>query len=389
VRFQHPDGTVVHAAYCTNVHPAEDFDGVLGQLARFAEPVRERLDIDRLGLGLWLARDVATTLLDRPGALHRLAGELAARGLEVVTLNGFPYEGFGGPEVKHRVYTPDWSQPARTAYTADLARILAALLPADVARGSISTLPLGWRHPWFADRAAAARQQIGRLGETLTELAEETGRRIRVGFEPEPGCVIETTQQAGTHLTNLDPDLFGVCLDTCHLAVAHEDPAAALVRLAAAGLPVVKVQASVALECARPGDPAGRRALEAFVEPRFLHQTRAAGAAADDLDEALGLVAGHPLPARAPWRIHFHIPLHAPVEPPLRGTHQVLRTALAELFGGPVARTDHIEVETYTWSVLPAQSRPVDEDGLIDSIAAELSWLRAELTALGLKELTA
>jgi hypothetical protein len=389
VRFQHPDGTVVHVAYCTNVHPAEDFDGVLGQLARFAEPVRERLDTDRLGLGLWLARDVATTLLDRPGALHRLVGELAVRGLEVVTLNGFPYEGFGGPEVKHRVYTPDWSQPARSAYTADLARILAALLPADVVRGSISTLPLGWRHPWFADRAGAARQQIGQLGAALTELAEETGRRIRVGFEPEPGCVIETTQQAGTHLANLDPDLFGVCLDTCHLAVAHEDPAAALVRLTAAGLPVVKVQASVALECARPDDPADRQALKAFVEPRFLHQTREAEAAADDLDEALGLVAGHPLPAMAPWRIHFHIPLHAAVEPPLRGTHQVLRTALAELFGGPVARTDHVEVETYTWSVLPAQSRPVDDDGLIDSIAAELSWLRAALTALGLKELTA
>jgi hypothetical protein len=254
-------------------------------------------------------------------------------------------------------------------------------------------LPLGWRHPWFADRAAAARQQIGRLGKTLTELVEETGRRIRVGFEPEPGCVIETTQQAGTHLANLDPDLFGVCLDTCHLAVAHEDPTAALARLAAAGLPLVKVQASAALECARPGDPADRQALDAFVEPRFLHQARESAAtglrAADDLDEALGLVAGHPLPARAPWRIHFHIPLHAPVEPPLRGTHQVLRTALAELFGGPVARTDHIEVETYTWSVLPAQSRPVDEDGLIDSIAAELSWLRAELTTLGLKELTA
>ena len=71
MRFRHPDGTIVHLAYCTNVHPAEDFDGVLGQLARFAEPVREQLDIDRLGLGLWLARDVATTLLDQPGALRR------------------------------------------------------------------------------------------------------------------------------------------------------------------------------------------------------------------------------------------------------------------------------------------------------------------------------
>ena len=29
MRFRHPDGTLVHAAYCTNVHAAEDLAGVL------------------------------------------------------------------------------------------------------------------------------------------------------------------------------------------------------------------------------------------------------------------------------------------------------------------------------------------------------------------------
>jgi sugar phosphate isomerase/epimerase len=393
MRFRHRDGTIVHLAYCTNVHPAEDLDGVIDQLGRYAEPVRETLGADLLGLGLWLARDVATALAADAAAVRRLRAELAARGLEVVTCNAFPYQGFHAPVVKHAVYRPDWTEPARLAYTADVAQVLARLLPDDAAAGSVSSLPLAWRTPWTGERRRLTGDALDELAARLAKIHAAEGRIVRVGFEPEPGCVIETTQQAGTHLANLDPDLFGVCLDTCHLAVAHEDPAAALARLAAAGLPMVKVQASVALECARPGDPADRQALEAFVEPRFLHQARESAAtglrAADDLDEALGLVAGHPLPARAPWRIHFHIPLHAPVEPPLRGTHQVLRTALAELFGGPVARTDHIEVETYTWSVLPAQSRPVDDDGLIDSIAAELGWLRGELTDLGLKELTA
>ena len=94
MRFRHRDGTLVHLAYCTNVHQAEDLDGVLAQLARYAEPVRDRLGVDRLGLGLWLARPVATELLDDPSALPKLRAELAARGLEVVTLNGFPYQGF-------------------------------------------------------------------------------------------------------------------------------------------------------------------------------------------------------------------------------------------------------------------------------------------------------
>ena len=391
MRFLHPDGTIGHTAYCTNVHPAEDFDGVIRQLARFAGPIRDRLEADRLGLGLWLARDMATALVSQPQALSRLRAELAARGLEVVTLNGSPYERFGGPEVKHRLYAPDWSRPARAWYTADLARILTGLMPDDVQRGSISTLPLGWGRPWCADRDGTARRQIGRLGAALKTLAKETGRSVRVGFEPAPGCAVETTEDALTHLTGLDPDRFGICLDTCHLAVAHEDPAAALARLGAAGLPLVKVQASVALESADPQDPADRKALQAFVEPRFLHQTREAGRkgllGADDLDQALGLAAGRPLPGKAPWRVHFHLPLHASVAPPLRGTHQVLRTTLAKLFGGPRAGADHLEVGTYTWTVPPPRGRPVDGNDLIAGVAAEMNWVRAELTALGLKEL--
>ena len=63
MRFRHPDGSTVHLSYCTNVHPAETLDGVLAQLRDHCEPVRRRLGRDRLGIGLWLARDAAHTLL--------------------------------------------------------------------------------------------------------------------------------------------------------------------------------------------------------------------------------------------------------------------------------------------------------------------------------------
>ncbi|MFB9837461.1 xylose isomerase, partial [Actinoallomurus acaciae] len=126
MRFRHPDGTLVHLAYCTNVHPAEDLDGVLAQLARYAEPVRERLGAGTLGVGLWLAADVARALADE-AALARLRRELTARGLEVVTLNGFPYRAFHAPVVKRAVYVPDWTERARLDYTLDLARILQGL----------------------------------------------------------------------------------------------------------------------------------------------------------------------------------------------------------------------------------------------------------------------
>lgn len=391
VRFRHPDGTIVHLAYCTNVHPAEDLDGVLDQLARYAEPVRTELGAGRLGLGLWPARDVATALTEDPAAVARLRAELEARGLEVVTLNGFPYQGFHAPVVKHAVYRPDWSEPARLAYTADLAQVLAGLLPDDAAYGSVSSLPLAWRTPWTREQRSAAQAQLAVLAERLAKIKAADGRTVRVGFEPEPGCVIDTTEDAVRELAGaVDPEWLGVCLDVCHLAVAFEEPAAALARLANAGLPVVKTQASCALEAVRPGDPAERAALSSAAEPRFLHQVRERTPdgvrTADDLDAAL---TGE-LPGDGPWRVHFHVPVDAETLGPLRTTRPVLAETLRALLGGPRARTHHVEVETYTWSVLPGRIRPTarpdDPRGLVAGIAAELAWTRAELLAIGLEE---
>ncbi|MFC8849530.1 MULTISPECIES: metabolite traffic protein EboE [unclassified Micromonospora] len=388
MRLRHGGGETVHLGYCTNVHPAEDLAGILAQLDTYAVPVRRALDADRLGLGLWLAAPVAAALAADPAARRRLRAELTARGLEVVTLNGFPYAAFQAPVVKHAVYHPDWTTPERLAYTLDLARVLADLLPDDAARGSVSTLPLAWRNPWDAGRADAARRRLDALAAGLAAVERDTGRTVRVGFEPEPGCVVESTGQAAALLAGTDPQRLGVCLDLAHLACAWEEPAAALGRLAAAGLPVVKVQVSAAIEA-----PAGAaEALRRWVEPRFLHQTRAAGCghaadpadpayAADDLDAALA--------ARLPgaWRVHYHVPLHAPPEPPLTATVPVLRAALAALFAGPVAGCDHLDVETYTWGVLPVQRRPRDDAELAAGIAAELAFARDELVAVGLTSL--
>lgn len=390
MRFRHADGTTVHLSYGTNVHDADDLDDVVALLDQYATPVRERLGADRLGLGLWLPEPAATALAQDPSGVERLRAELTARGLEAVTLNGFPYRHFHAPVVKHDVYLPDWSHPARLDYTLDLATVLARLLPDDVERGSISTLPLGWRASWSSAHRERALAHLAELGHTLTAQARMHGRPVRVGFEPEPGCVVEGADEAAAHLSGLDPEAFGVCLDTCHLAVAFEEPEDALTTWAAAGLPVVKVQASCALHADDPSDPATAAALASFVEPRFLHQTREAVPGAgrigcDDLDEALRPGA---LPGHRPWRVHFHVPLHAAPAPPLRSTRPVLESALSALFAGQRALTDHVEVETYTWSVLPQEQRPDGPDGLVDGIAAELDWTRRHLTDIGLKEVS-
>ncbi|MEU8727854.1 metabolite traffic protein EboE [Streptomyces tendae] len=390
MRFRHPDGSTVHLAYCTNVHPAETLDGVLAQLRDHCEPVRKRLGRDRLGIGLWLARDAAHALVTDPAALRGLRSELDRRGLEVVTLNGFPYQGFGAEEVKYRVYKPDWADPERLEHTTSLARLLAGLLPDDVTDGSISTLPLAWRTAYDETRADKARGALVTLAERLDALQDLTGRSIRIGLEPEPGCVVETTHDALAPLTAIAHDRIGVCVDTCHLATSFEDPHAALDALAAARVPVVKSQLSAALHAEHPADPAVREALAAFAEPRFLHQTRTTTPSGglhgtDDLDEALA--DGGPLPRTAPWRAHFHVPLHAAPAAPLTSTLPVLKTALTRLVGGPHPLTRHLEVETYTWQALPPELRPRARAQLTDGIAAELTLARDLLTDLGLKEL--
>jgi sugar phosphate isomerase/epimerase len=377
MRLRHPDGSVLHLAYCSNVHPADDLDGVSAQLERYAARVRERLGTRVLGVGLWVA---APALADAAAA-QRLRAQLDRLGLEVVTLNGFPYRAFHAPVVKLEVYRPSWTDPARRDYTLGLARLLAGLLPDDVEEGSISTVPLGWRTGWDAAADTAARSALGEVAEGLERLHAETGKRIRVALEPEPGCEIETVSKAAEFLGTMAPEWLGLCLDACHLAVQFEEPQVALAQLEAAGVPVVKAQVSSALRVPQPDTDAARALLGGFAEPKFLHQVRERVnghvEGTDDLDDAL---AGG-LPARREWRVHFHVPVHTAEHT----TQAELDATLASLVGGPRSLTRHLEVETYTWGVLPGA--PSGDDALVEGLAAELQWTRDRLVALGAEEM--
>lgn len=387
MRLRHPDGSVVHLAYCSNVHPAEDLEGIHDQLRRFAGPVRAELGVDRLGLGLWLPAAAAGLLAADRGELDALRRVLDEQGLEVVTLNAFPYGGFHAPVVKHRVYRPDWTEAERLDFTLDAATVLAGLLPEDATRGSVSTLPLAWHTPWSAAEATGARVNLDRLATGLARLRDRTGRTVRVGFEPEPGCVVETTHDAVRELAGIDTEHLGVCVDTAHLATAFEEPAEAMGRLADAGLPVVKAQLSAALHVADPADPSSRALLAEFVEDRFLHQVREpTSSGVVGRDDLPGALTGEPLPADGPWRVHFHLPLHSAPRPPLGSTTESLAASAGALVGGEHPLTDHLEVETYTWAVLPPDQRPADDAGLVAGIAAELRHARGALHSLGLED---
>src|SRR5438046_3787705 len=249
MRIRFPDGGRTILTYCTNVHAMEDLECVLAALARYCAPVRRRLGVRRLALGLWLSRRSASELLASPDAGARLREALEANGLEVVTLNGFPYGDFHAERVKEEVYRPDWADVRRHRYTLDLAHILCELLPADVAEGTISTLPLTYGPTARPSSAEDSATILAHLAVELDRLAERSGRQIRICLEPEPDCLVETSDQAiaffhqrlrpAVRRRGVDPAIvdrhLGLCSDACRPAVAIKSPASAWWTVAAVG----------------------------------------------------------------------------------------------------------------------------------------------------------
>jgi sugar phosphate isomerase/epimerase len=369
MRLRHHSGRIVHLSHGTNVRPARNLPAVVEQLDTYASAIRARLGVDTLGVSLWLPPTLAAALAVDGRARTRLRAELDARGLEVVTLSGVPYAEGGGEESSDQNrYSPDWSDPARLEYTLDLARILVDLLPEDAVRGAVTTLGLGRRVGWDIAKEKSCARLMGRLSAGLAEIAWQTGRAIRVGLQPEPGYVLDDAASTLAAFTRVDKDRIGVCLDLANLACTWEEPAEVLEAYADAGISVIRVQVSAALEVARPVTAA--EALRGYVEAGRQHQvTNPAGAYVDDLSGALD-----DFPP-GPWRVRYHVPLHTAPAAPLAATTQVWRAALQHLIGEAVPGTEYLEVET-EW--------PAGAATTADAIAAELAYTKEELGSLGL-----
>ncbi len=389
-------GSLGHLTYCTNIHAGEPLDEMMASLAQHLPEIKASVADDRpLGVGLRLGHAAASGLRE-PGALPKLKHFLAEGNYYVFTINGFPYGAFHGRTVKENAYKPDWSDPLRQAYTDGLADILSELLPAGQ-EGSVSTVPCTFK-PWAEGRLEAVTEHLIRHVAHLVRIAGKTGQTIALALEPEPYCYLETIDETVEYfkahlfsragisrlaaLTGLPASAaeaamrrhIGVCYDVCHAAVEFEDPAASIERLRASGILIAKLQLSSALKIAAL-DQAGARHLAAFAEPVYLHQVveKSNGRLRRfvDLPQALaeaGSAAG------AEWRVHFHVPVFLENLEHFGTTQAFLAQILALHRAKPISR--HLEVETYTWDVLPASYRNV---GLSSAIARELNWVKAEL----------
>jgi sugar phosphate isomerase/epimerase len=389
--------------YCTNVHPGETLPAVRALLKRHVLAVKHAVAPQQaFGVGLRLAAAAADALADA-AELARFKAELEADGLYCFTLNGFPYGAFHATRVKERVYLPDWQAPERVRYTQVLARVLGELLPLGV-NGSISTVP-GCFKP-NVEGPDAERNMANAMIDVvavLVDIARSHGRHIALALEPEPECFLETTEEAlqffEAHLfsrearqrlvdvadvepTEAERTLrrhLGVCLDTCHASVEFESPLEAWRKLQAAGIVVPKVQISAGLRLAE-ATPERLEALRAFSDGVYLHQTvvKSGGSLHRYLDLPEALAA--PSAAGAEWRVHFHVPIFLRELGVFESTQADLVPLLSEL--ATVSDCPHLEVETYTWDVLPEEFRNVPiEEAIARELRFVLDTLAAKVTA--------
>jgi len=329
-----------------------------------------------------------------------------------------------------------------TLNLAELAGFLLSDAPNPFRRCAISTVPLGFAEGWTDFRTRRCIQHLLQAEEALGRLSASSGVELQLCLEMEPGCALEHTDQVlkfwqdlkmAANTIELSVSRLGLCYDICHQAVQFEDITASLQSLQKAGVPVFKYQVSSAIEmrAATSDGSLIQQRLQPFCDARYLHQTnvltldgtlddwrqpgRAGGNPAPrfflDLDQALQANTVQSRPDNQVWRIHYHVPVHLesldasdmrqreseareergnyetamdPVdggsEPEILFTTQAaIREALEFLSQQRDSDTRPVlEVETYTWNVLPEHIR-ARYANIVDAVVLELQWLENEL----------
>ena len=382
----------IHLAYSTNVHRGETWRETFDSLKNHSLAVREKICPQKpFAIGLRLSNQAARELYD-PKKLLEFQRWLGKNDCYVFTINGFPYGRFHGRRVKEQVYAPDWTSPARYVYTNLLFDLLAKLLPAGI-EGSVSTVPGSFKEfIHTSDQRRFIRAFIWRCIEHIAHLSKHTGKKLHLGLEPEPLGLLENSGETIQFFEQLraehknDPRLaehLGVNYDCCHFAVEFEQPKTALAAFQKAGIKISKIHLSSALKT-KPTKEA-RAALKYFADDVYLHQVIARGASGKlkffrDLPDALSCHLSPVTRHSAEWRIHFHVPLHAPAIPPFENTNDHLLGVLDLLAENPKL-CSHLEMETYTWEVLPPELK---SQSVVEQLAGEYDWTLARLKARGL-----
>jgi hypothetical protein len=390
--------------YSTNVHRGETLAQVYRFLEDYTIPIKRRVFGASARAGLELRLGIGSAReLEKRSERESFRAFLEESGLVLFSVNAFPLLDFHARRVKEKVYSPAWTEPARSRWTNVIADILADLLPAGVV-GSVSTLGGAFRRKEHGP--AAFRKIASNYVKTAGHLAgieEKTGKTILLAAEPEPETTFETSRDViefferwlvpaaraawGRRLrpSRVEERLrrfFTVNCDACHASVLFEDPVESLRSLWRAGIEVGKLHVTSAVALKNPFR--ARKAyddLRAMDEPRYFHQFAGRDARGKiawrglDLDHLPRRLERGKHPAVTEIRSHYHVPLYLRKWRSLDTTRE--ETRLAVLEAARAKRTSHLVIETYTWPILAR------EEKLVEGIAREFRWLLGVLSDTG------
>jgi hypothetical protein len=393
-------GRLGHLTYSMLVHPADTWEQLWESCQRYLPAVKKRVSPDApFRVCLRLSPISTGRLTKEPAELEKLRAFLADNDMYVFTANAFPYGAFKGERVKEQVYEPDWRTEQRASYTMWVAEVLAALAPPGISP-SIQSPPLGYKPRVTGSEVVEAyTNQLHRVVAYLVDLERRTGRAVTLALEPEPSCYLELTSEligyfkdriytsaSSTALAKVMDATqaqaedalrkhLGAVFDICHQAVEYEDIPRALGDLRKAEVSVFKLQPASALRIPKITKEIAE-ALKAFDDPIYLHQTieRRDGKTVQYPDLPVALASWNKEPRDCEWRIHFHVPVFLDEINLFQTTRPAIEDALRVHKADPVS--SHVEIETYTWDVLPEKLKTGD---IVDYVSRELERLRRQL----------
>ncbi|MFS4456893.1 metabolite traffic protein EboE [Maribacter sp. 2304DJ31-5] len=388
-------------SYCTNIHPGQDWETTFENLKRYVPEIKKAVSADKpFGLGLRLSNKASEELAmgDRMANFQKW---LTEEDVYVFTMNGFPYGNFHDERVKDKVHAPDWTTQERLVYTNRLFDQLAVLLPSNVS-GGISTSPISYRH-WHAAPTDKKKvfekgaENMIRVALHLSQLEKSTGKYMHLDIEPEPDGLLENTDEVLSFFSDhlipmgikiLENELnlndveseklikryITICYDICHFSLAYEEPEITFKKFRSADVQVGKIQVSAALKVifGTPDHESIWNALAQFNEPTYLHQVTEQKDGIvktyNDLPQVLEKKDGH-----KELRAHFHVPIFLERYGNLFSTQDHIIKTLDYLKDHVVS--EHLEIETYTWDVLPKDLK----QNLTESIIREIEWLKTRI----------
>jgi hypothetical protein len=389
-----------HLTYSTLVHPADNWEQLWASLNTYLPKVKARIAGNKsFGVCIRLSASSAETLANSAAEREKLKKFLGDNDMYIYTANAFVYGHFKGAAVKEQVYEPDWRSEERTQYTINVANVLADVCPAGIAP-SIQSAPLGFKGRVTGnDVVAAYTNNVLRVVAHLIALESKTGRTVQLALEPEPFCFLETTDETVDYFTKhlysgasveklaklahvpiseaneaLRRHL-GIVYDICHQAVEYENITESLQKLVDAGIPVFKLQEAAALHMPEVTQPVVDT-LKRYAKTIYLTQTmeKKNGKLTRYLNVDDAIAAFEKDPGPREWRTHIHVPVFLDDLGQFRTTRFAIEDALRFHKQKPLSR--HLEVETYTWDMLPDSLKSAD---IVENIYRELDWVRSQL----------